>query len=321
MKPYTQLTQEQRYQISVLLKANHTQSEIARLIHVHKSTISREIRRNRGQRGYRPKQAHQFALSRRSKTKTRINDFTWMLVKSMIKRDNSPEQVSGRLRLVYGLTVSHEWIYQYILKDKHAGGNLHKHLRCRKKRKKRYGSNDRRGKLKNRVSIEQRPEVVDQRERLGDWEVDTIIGKNHRQAIVSLVDRTSRLTLLKKVERRTAQAVAEAVIDLLKSVSIRTLTITADNGKEFAEHEKIAKDLKTTVYFAHPYASWERGTNENTNGLVRQYFPKKSSFVHLTEHDMAFVMARLNNRPRKCLGFLTPNEVCLMKSLDVALSS
>lgn len=221
----------------------------------------------------------------------------------MIKKDLSPEQVSGRLRREYDMAISHEWIYQYLLNDKHGGGDLHEHLRCQKRRKKRYGSYDRRGKLTNRVSIEERPDIVDERERLGDWEVDTIIGKGHKQAIVSLVDRVSRLTLLKKVERRTAPAVADAVIDLLKSVSVCPLTITADNGIEFAEHERIAKKTNTTVYFAHPYASWERGTNENTNGLVRQYFPKKSSFVHHTEQDLAFVMNRLNDRPRKALVF------------------
>ena len=321
MKPYTQLTQEQRYQISALLKGNHTQSEIATILEVHKSTISRELQRNRGQRGYRPKQAQQFAASRRSKAKPRISAFTWMLVETMIKKDYSPEQASERLRLKYDIRISHEWIYQYLLKDKHAGGNLHEHLRCQKRRKKRYGSHDRRGTLKNRVSIEQRPAIVEERERLGDWEVDTIIGKGHKQAIVSLVDRVSRMTLLKKVDRRTAPAVADTVIDLLKSVPVRSLTITADNGKEFAEHERIVKETNAAVYFAHPYASWERGTNENTNGLVRQYFPKRSSFEHLTDHDMAFVMGRLNNRPRKCLGFLTPIEVSLMKSNSVALGS
>ena len=144
MKSYTQLTQEQRYQISALLKGNHTQSEIARILQVHKSTISREIRRNRGKRGYRPKQAQRFAMSRRNKAKPRISALTWMVVEIMITTDLSPEQVSGRLRLMCDIRISHEWIYQYLLKDKHAGGNLHEHLRCQKKRKKRYGSYDRR---------------------------------------------------------------------------------------------------------------------------------------------------------------------------------
>ena len=194
-------------------------------------------------------------------------------------------------------------------------------LRCQKKRRKRYGSYDRRGKLKNRVSIDERPAIVDTRQRLGDWEVDTIIGKGHRHAIVSLTERKSRLALLRKVERKTAQVVADAVIELLKSLPIRTHTITADNGKEFADHERIARDLRADVYFAHPYASWERATNENMNGLIRQYFPKKRNFATITEQEIEFVMERLNNRPRKCLGFKSPNQVFFNHSSVVALGS
>jgi IS30 family transposase len=238
-----------------------------------------------------------------------------------LRFDLSPEQVSDWLKDNFGLQISHEWIYQYILRDKQTGGDLHCHLRCQKKRRKRYGSYDRRGKLKNRVSIDERPAIVDARQRLGDWEVDTIIGKRHRHAIVSLTERKSRLALLRKVERKTAQDVADAVIELLKSLPVRTHTITADNGKEFADHERIAHDLRTNVYFAHPYSSWERGSNENMNGLIRQYFPKKRSFVTITQQEIEFVMNRLNNRPRKCLGFKTPNEVFFKNSSAVALKS
>jgi IS30 family transposase len=288
---------------------------------VHKSTISRELRRNRGQKGYRPKQAQQFALNRRKKAKYRIEASTWNVIEALIRQEWSPEQVSDWLKGNYGLQISHEWIYQYILLDKRAGGDLHRHLRCQKKRRKRYGSYDRRGKIKNRVSIDQRPVIVDTRQRMGDWEVDTIIGKGHRHAIVSLTERKSRLALLRKVERKTAQAVADAVIELMKSLPVRTHTITADNGKEFADHERIAKELNTAVYFAHPYSSWERGTNENMNGLVRQYFPKKHNFVTITQEEIEFVMERLNNRPRKCLGFKSPNQVFFNHSSVVALRS
>jgi IS30 family transposase len=321
VRTYTQLTREQRYQIYVLLKAGHNQTEIALFIKVHKSTISRELRRNRGQKGYRPKQAQQFAWNRRKKARYRIDASAWILIEALIRQEWSPEQVSDWLKDNYGLQISHEWIYQYILMDKHAGGDLHRHLRCQKKRRKRYGSYDRRGKLKNRVSIDERPATVDTRQRLGDWEVDTIIGKGHRHAIVSLVERKSRLALLRKVERKTAQAVADAVIELMKSLPVRTHTITADNGKEFADHERIAKELNTDVYFAHPYSSWERGANENMNGLVRQYFPKKRSFATITETEIEFVMERLNNRPRKCLGFKSPNQVFFNHSPVVALRS
>jgi IS30 family transposase len=321
MRTYTQLTHEQRYQIYVLLKAGHNQTEIAYFVRVHKSTISRELRRNRGMKGYRPKQAHELALSRRNKAKQLIDASAWAWIEKLIRFDLSPEQVSDWLKDNVGLQISHEWIYQYILRDKYAGGDLHRHLRCQKKRRKRYGSYDRRGKLKNRVSIDERPAIVDTRQRLGDWEVDTIIGKGHCHAIVSLVERKSRLALLRKVERKTAQTVADAVIELLKSLPVRTHTITADNGKEFADHERIAHDLRTNVYFAHPYSSWERGSNENMNGLIRQYFPKKRSFITITQQEIEFVMNRLNNRPRKCLGFKTPNEVFFKYSSVVALSS
>jgi IS30 family transposase len=321
MRTYTQLTREQRYQIYALLKAGHNQREIAHFIKVHKSTVSRELRRNRGQKGYRPKQAHQFALNKRKKARYRIAASTWILIEALIRQEWSPEQVSDWLKGNYGLQISHEWIYQYILMDKHAGGDLHRHLRCQKKRRKRYGSYDRRGRIKNRVSIDERPAVVDTRQRLGDWEVDTIIGKGHRQAIVSLTERKSRLALLRKVEHKTAQAVADAVIELMKSLPVRTHTITADNGKEFADHERIARDLRANVYFAHPYSSWERATNENMNGLIRQYFPKKRSFATITETETEFVMERLNNRPRKCLGFKSPNQVFFNHSSVVALGS
>lgn len=320
MRIYIQLTQEQRYQIYALLTAGHNQTEIAQLIRVHKSTVSRELRRNRGMKGYRPKQAHQFALSRRRIAKASLGPATWTIVEHLIRQDWSPEQVSDWLKLNYGLQISHERIYQYILTDKHAGGDLHRHLRCQKKRRKRYGSYDRRGKLPNRVSIDERPAIVDTRKRLGDWEVDTIIGKGHRQAIVTLTERKSRLALLCKVERKTAQAVGNAVIDLLKPWADRTHTITSDNGREFAHHERIAESLETNVYFAHPYASWERGSNENMNGLVRQYFPKKREFSTITDEEIEMVMHRLNNRPRKCLDFRTPNQVFFNHSV-VALGS
>ena len=274
MRTYTQLTREQRYQLSALLKMGHSQTEIAEVIGMHKSTISRELRRNRGQRGYRPKQAHYMAKERHKKPAPRIQVETWELIESKLREDWSPEQISGRLKRDKDIQVSHESIYLYILADKRAGGNLHKHLRCQNKRRKRYGSYDRRGKLPNRVSIDERPGIVERRQRIGDWEVDTIIGKGHRQAIVTLTERKSRFALLRKVDRRKAELVGEAVIDLLQPVTDRAHTITADNGKEFSEHERIAKELGIDFFFAHAYAAWERGANENMNGLVRQYMPK-----------------------------------------------
>ena len=309
MKTYQQLTQEQRYQIYALKKMGHQQTEIANCIGVDKSTISRELTRNQGQRGYRPKQAHNLAMSRRKQGQCRVQSETWTLVEAKIRMEWSPEQISGWLLKHYHIQVSHEWIYQYILNDKQAGGNLYKHLRCQKKRRKRYGNHDRRGKLPSRRSIEERPEIVDQRQRIGDWEVDTIVGKWHHQAIVTLTERKSRLALLRKVDRRTAELVSEAVIDLLHPIADRTHTITGDNGKEFAEHQHIAQDLDVDFFFAHPYAAWERGANENMNGLVRQYIPKNRELTSVTDNELEQIMIKLNHRPRKCLDFKSPFEV------------
>jgi len=309
MRTYTQLAQEQRYQVYALLKMGHNQTEIATVVGVHKSTISRELRRNRGRRGYRPKQAHWMALRRQNHAQARLSPDTWVLIEAKICLDWSPEQISGWLRKNTNISISHEWIYQYILADKRAGGELYKHLRCQKKHRKRYGSYERRGKLPNRVSIEERPEIVDQRQRVGDWEVDTVIGKRHRQAIVTLTERKSRLALLCKVERRTAEQVSQAVIDLLQPVADYVHTITGDNGKEFAEHERIAQELEVDFFFAHPYSAWERGANENMNGLVRQYVPKNRDLSWVTDEELLRIVNKLNHRPRKCLDFSTPFEV------------
>ena len=316
---YTQLTQEQRYQISALLKMDHNQTEISEVIGTHKSTVCRELGRNCGQRGYRPKQAHHKALCRRNHGHFHILPETWDLIETKLRLDWSPEQISGWLQRLYAIQVSHEWIYQHILVDKQAGGELYRHLRCQKKRRKRYGSYDRRGKLPNRVSIEERPVIVEQRQRIGDWEVDTIVGKGHHQGIVTLIERKSRFALLSKVEQRTADQVSNAMIDLLLPVSDRLHTITADNGKEFAEHERVAHELQVDFFFAHPNAAWERGANENMNGLVRQYIPKKRNFASVTNFELIHIMKPLNHRPRKCLDFMSPFEVFFDQS--VALTS
>jgi len=309
MRTYTQLTQGQRYQISALLKIGQNQTEIAEVIGKHKSTISREVRRNRGQRGYRPKQAHQMSMDRQKKAKPRIQEATWGLIDSKLEEDWSPEQISDWLKRNTDIQVSHERIYMRILADKRTGGGLHQHLRCQKKRRKRYGSYERRGKLPNRRSIEERPEIVNQRQRIGDWEVDTMIGKGHRQAIVTLTERKSRFSMLRKVERRKANLVSTAVINLLQPVADRVHTITGDNGKEFAEHERIAQELEVSFFFAHPYAAYERGANENMNGLVRQYIPKNRDLSSVTDKELVQIMNKLNHRPRKCLDFKTPFEV------------
>jgi len=315
MRTYAQLTQEQRYQIYALKKMGHNQTEIAQVLEVHKSTISRELRRNEGRRGYRPQQAQRQALKRRRKAEPRITAELWALVDRLLRQDWSPEQISGRLKRERGICISHEWIYQHVLEDKRAGGSLYRHLRCQKQRRKRYGTYDRRGKLLNCRSIEERPAVVNRRKRLGDWEVDTLIGRRHKQAIVTLTERKSRFTLLGKVTHRTAQAVQNQIHRLLLPVVDRAHTLTSDHGKEFAHHEQIAETLNLKFYFAHPYAAWERGTNENTNGLLRQYFPKKQDLRLVSKKQIAQAMLRLNLRPRKCLRFKTPFEVFFKSSV------
>ena len=276
---------------------------------MHKATISRELGRNCGQRGYRPKQAHRLAFARRNKAKRRICAETWRWIEKLIRQDWSPEQISGRLKAKHDMQVSHEWIYQYIMADKRAGGTLHKHPGCQKRRRKRYPSYDRRGILPNRVSIDARQEVVDQRERLGDWEIDTIIGKGQPNALLSPTERKSRLALLHKISRRTAQALKLASLHLLDPLDGPVHTITVDFGKEFAHHELIAQHLQADFYFVHPFAAWERGANENMNGLVRQYFPKDTDFASVSEEEVDLVVHNLNMRPRKSLDFKTPFEV------------
>jgi len=322
---YAQLTQEQRYQIHGLMKAGFNQSEMAVEAGVHRSTVSREIRRNSGQRGYRPAQTHRLASERREAAVTkRISDEDWEMVARLIRFDLSPEQAAATVYQERGLKISHEWIYRFIYVDKARGGDLHRHLRGQKPYRKRYGGGrDRRGQLKNRVCIDKRPAVVNKKRRLGDWEGDTIIGRRHQGALISLVDRKSGFTLIGKLTRKTARQVREAATGLLGPISNLVHTITLDNGKEFAFHEDIARSLDARIYFAHPYSSWERGLNENTNGLIRQYFPKKHDFTTITDDEIAEATHRLNHRPRKKLGFKTPYEVFFKTStlLTVALQS
>ena len=309
---YTHLTREERYQIYALKQAGHKQIEIASVLERSASTISRELARNRGQRGYRPKQAHGMAVGRRAVNARTIDEAAWQFAQDKLSLQWSPEQISAYA------DISPETVYQRVYADKRAGGLLWKNLRCQKLRKKRYGKTDRRGMIPNRLSIEDRPAIVETRRRIGDWEADTIIGRNHRQAIVSLVERKTGFTLIEKVERKTAQAVSRAMVGLLKPYRARVHTITSDNGREFAGHEEITQRLQADFYFAHPYASWERGTNENTNGLIRQYFPKNRDFTTITQQEIDTAMERLNNRPRKRLGYQTPSQV-FFKSSGVAL--
>ena len=305
---YAQLTREQRYQIKALLDTKMPQWKIAVAIGTAPSTISRELKRNRGKRGYRPSQAHEQTLARRQKKITsRISAEVWALAEKQLREDWSPEQVSGKLR-ASGIFLSHERIYQYVYADKRAGGSLWRHLRHPKKYRKRAGGRDRRGKIPNRRSIDERPAIVDTRSRIGDWEADLIIAKNHKGVALTLTERKSRFTLLRTFPSKHADPITQGIKELLKW-DTRLKTITFDNGKEFAGHEEVASDLGADCYFAHPYASWERGTNENTNGLIRQYLPKNCNLKEISMEEEIMIMDKLNLRPRKCLDFKTPYEV------------
>ena len=312
MKTYKQLTSEQRYQIYGLKQAGLNQTRIAQKIGVDKSTISREFRRNKGQRGWRPKQAQSLRDERKQvclNGKQFLSD-EWAEVGRLIRADLSPEQVADRLALEGRLQISHEIIYQHVYADKREGGDLCQHLRGQKPYRKRYASGqERRGVIKNRVSIDERPAIVDQKTRIGDWEGDTVIGKNHKGGLVTLAERKSRYVLAGHIASRHADGVTAVITRLLSPHKDKCHTITFDNGKEFAEHETIAAELKASVYFAHPYSSWERGLNENSNGLLRQYFPKGMELTNITDEQVQHALERLNHRPRKVLGGRSPHEV------------
>lgn len=313
---YTHLTQNERYQIHALKRTHHTQAEIATLLGRSPATISRELQRNSGLRGYRPQQAQRLSEARaeHSRNAPRIDPAIWQRAKAKLRIEHSPEQVAALL------PVSHETLYQRIYQDKREGGDLWRHLRCQKQRRKRYGSGrSRRGRIPQRRPIDQRPESVETRQRIGHWEGDTIIGKGHQQAVVSLIERKSGYCLLEHVPRKTSAAVSQAIIRALKPLQARVSTLTFDNGLEFAQHADVDRALESTSYFADPYASWQRGSNENTNGLVRQYLPKSRSFTTITPQEIAMIMERLNHRPRKRLGWKTPHEVFMSSFKRVAL--
>lgn len=312
MRHYKQLTYCQRCQIEILKKSGLSQANIAKLIGVSQSTVSRELSRNSSERGYRHKHAQAKAEKRREEAykAVKMTETIKALIRNRLEDDWSPEQVSAWLLVEFELQISHEVIYQFIWSDKALGGGLFRHLRGRiRARRKRGAAKDSRGQIKNRVSIDERPAEVDAKSRIGDWEVDTVIGKGQQGAIVTLVERVTKTTLAAKVESRSAEEVTEAMIMLLAPYAKVLHSITADNGKEFAYHEKITEVFGVPFYFAHPYCSWERGLNENTNGLLRQYFPKKMDFRKVTQDDVDEAVAKLNSRPRKRLGFKTPDAI------------
>ena len=285
-KDYHHLTSEQRCQIYILMKRGDSKYTIANELDVHRSTVYREVVRNSGLRGYRYKQAHCKAADRRQSAsckKTKMNAEMITLIEEKLSLQWSPEQISGWLKKMGHMqAISHEWIYQHVWANKKKGGELYKELRHHGKKCNKRGSGKAgRGCIPNRVDICERPSIVEDKVRVGDWELDTIIGNGHKGAIVSMVDRASKFTQLFLVPRKSSALVNTALVHKLEPIKENVLTLTSDNGKEFAGHQAVSRSLEADFFFATPYHSWERGLNEHTNGLVRQYFPKKKSFLEI----------------------------------------
>ena len=314
MKKYKHLTKEQRYTISVCLRKKMSMSAIAKLIDVSRSTISRETKRNSNMyRHYVAIDAQQFSDMRKHipRRPRRMTKDLWEEIVPLLKKHWSPETIVGVMHSNGRECVSVEWIYHIIRRDKERGGTLYTYLPHHLKHRRRPVSA--RIPIKDRVSIDARPAVVDARTRFGDWEMDTIIGKDGKGAIVTLVERTTKKLLMAKSPRgKNAKAVAKLVVQLLKPFEHHVLSITTDNGTEFAEHKYIARMLHTKVFFAHPYSSWEKGLIENTNKLIRQYIPNCTDFSTITDEYILHVQTELNLRPRKLLNFSSPKQKFLL---------
>lgn len=312
---YQQLIDSQRYQIEAYLKAKCTITQIAIELGVHKSTISRELKRNSKKRSYEANYATMLSKERQHESyKNHVFDENMKryIDSKLIHNQWSPEQIKGRCDLDKISMVSIERIYQYIYQDQAQGGLLYQHLRtARRWRKKRLNRKHQRGQIPNRIMIDQRPKIVDTKERFGDWEVDTIIGKNHKTAILTATERKSQFELMAKTDGTKAESIRKQMINLLAPFKVLVKTITSDNGKEFAKHQEISKKLETDFFFADPYSPWQRGLNEYNNKLIRQYLPKKLDFNLINNNTINMIINKLNNRPRKLLGYKTPNEVFL----------
>jgi len=310
----SQITLEQRYEIAALRNIGKTLEDIGIIVGFHKSTISKELRRNCDNRNgnYKPTLAERKCRERHKlkRKQTLLTAEVIETIEYLIQEELSPEQIVGYCKKEDISCVSVETIYLHIWKDKKTKGSLFKHLRRKGRRYKKRGAvNNGRGQIPDRVGIDKRPAVVDQKLRFGDLEADTIVGKDHKGAIVTLNDRASGILKMKKTETREATEVMTAINEMLEEWTPFIKTITSDNGKEFSEHKKIAEQCQIDFYFANPYSPWERGANENLNGLIRQYFPKKSDFSLLSDKEIKRIETKLNNRPRKRFNFDNPLEM------------
>jgi IS30 family transposase len=286
---------------------------MARLLGRHRSTACREFRRNcsRSDGHYRPSKAQERTQGRRSRSRRnrRFTPQDFATVEQLLCRQWSPEQVAGHLRRTGQLLISHETIYRHVWRDKREGGPLYTHLRgARKRRRKRYGAYDSRGRLAGKRPISERPQEVEAREQVGHWEIDTVMGAGGLDCVVTLVERKTGLALIGKLSDRTKESFNRGVIRLVRRHEGEFITVTADNGTELHGYERIEERTGAVFYFARPYHSWERGSNENANGLIRQYLPKGRSMAGLSQHQCNAIARKLNTRPRKRLGFRTPLE-------------
>jgi len=318
---YKHLSLAERHYIEIERKKGKSFNLIARALGRSQSTISREVKRNTGLRGYRHQQADHLAQKRhRNKAKSvKLTDKIKSIIDQFLKEDWSPEQIAGRLKNIGLISLHHETIYQYILDDKQQGGQLYKCLRHQnRKYRKRYGYTHNRTGIPNRRDIDERPAEANNRERLGDWEADTIIGCQRQGAIVVIDERQTKIRLAAPLPTKRAENTAKAIISLLEPIKEFVKSITFDNGKEFSQHERIAQKTECETYFAKPYHSWERGQNENANGLLRQYFPKTMKLNNLSMKQVTTAIDKLNSRPRKCLDYKTPYEAFLASTgIDV----
>ena len=315
---YKQITQEERYTIKVLLKQGYSHSEIASELGRHRSTVSRELRRNTqtGTGRYYGNIAQEKAVARRRRSRRgpQFSAEDWAIVCSLIENDWSPEQVSMVLRAHRVLKISHETIYRYIWRDKRCGGELYTHLRqSSKQRRKRHRTNDSRGVLRGKRGLDERPKVANERTRKGHFEVDLVHGSGSRDCILTLVDRKTRYLIIRKLKDKSMKDVGNVLVAAIRKYGIQT--ITADNGSEFHDYKRVERLAGAKFYFAAPYHSWERGTSENTNGLIRQYLPKRTTFSGLTQRRCTAIAAKLNSRPRKILDLKTPEGAHYGKSL------
>lgn len=321
---YTHLTSHDRYVIYHMRRFGFSHREIGRRLNRHHTTISREVVRNTPPAiSYVCEWGDVHAAERRQKPRhqrRRSNKRLVRYVETRLRWYWSPEEIAGWLKVRYpnnlSMRISPEMIYQWIFRDAREGGDLYTYLRRRRKKRRkqrRYGSG--RGLIPNRVSIHDRPRIVDDRKRIGDWEGDTVEGKKGTGYLLTLVDRTSRYLLAGQLNNKKSQHLADVSVHLFsKTRKVTRHTLTVDNGKEFARFKDIEERAGLTVYFADPYAAWQRGTNENTNGLLRQFHPKGSDFRSITDKDLAFSVRMINHRPRKCLNFRTPHEVFFQDS-------